>query len=45
MNMVVYKIERDFIWHDNWIRRFCLTYPHRDFKNFNSVDNHLGILI
>lgn len=39
-----YKIEIDFICHDIWIRCFCLTYPHRDFKIFHSVDNHLGIL-
>ena len=39
-----YKIEKDFISYDIWIRCFCLTYPLRDFKIFHSVDNHLGIL-
>ena len=44
MYRLVYKIERDFICHDNWIKWFCLTYPHRYFKKKYSKDNHLGIL-
>lgn len=44
MYKLVYKIEIDFIWHDNWIEWFCLTYPHRYFETSYSVDNHLGIL-
>ena len=44
MYRLVYKIKIDFIWHDIWIGCFCLAYPHRDFKIFYSVDNHLGIL-
>ena len=44
MYRLAYKIEIDFIWHGIWIEWFCLAYPHRDFKIFYSVDNHLGIL-